>query len=152
SSRQCSGTCRSSSPNRSAAPITQTRSRSACGASGAVVMCHLSRTSLAPGWSWAVSRLAGGTVRRMKDRPLWVCPRCARTFANVNQTHTCAVLGDLERHFAGKAPEVRACFDRVLEVVRALGRVTVLPEKTRIALHVRMSFAAFTPRTRWLDG
>lgn len=30
--------------------------------------------------------------------------------------------------------------------------MTVLPEKTRIALQVRMSFAAFTPRNRWLDG
>ena len=28
----------------------------------------------------------------------------------------------------------------------------VLPERTRIALHVRMSFAAFLPRRRWLDG
>jgi hypothetical protein len=30
--------------------------------------------------------------------------------------------------------------------------VTVLPEKTRIALHVRMSFAAFVPRRHWLGG
>ena len=37
-------------------------------------------------------------------------------------------------------------------MVSALGPVTVLPEKTRIALHVRMSFAAFMPRRRWLDG
>lgn len=28
----------------------------------------------------------------------------------------------------------------------------MLPEKTRIALHVRMSFAAFTPKKHWLDG
>jgi hypothetical protein len=28
----------------------------------------------------------------------------------------------------------------------------VLPEKTRIALHVRMSFAAFMPRRHWLGG
>jgi len=30
--------------------------------------------------------------------------------------------------------------------------VTVLAEKTRIALHVRMSFAAFMPRRNWLNG
>jgi hypothetical protein len=36
--------------------------------------------------------------------------------------------------------------------VSALGPVEILPEKTRIALHVRMSFAAFVPRTSWLDG
>jgi hypothetical protein len=30
--------------------------------------------------------------------------------------------------------------------------VTVLPEKTRIALAARMSFAALMPRRRWVDG
>jgi hypothetical protein len=85
-------------------------------------------------------------------RPLWACPTCGRTFANRNQTHTCAALTDLDGHFVGKAPAVRAAFDRVVEVVSALGPVTVLPEQTRIALHVRMSFAAFRPRRRWLDG
>jgi hypothetical protein len=83
---------------------------------------------------------------------MWACPRCARTFANRNQTHTCAPLGDLDTHFAGVAPEVRATFDRVLAVVSERGPVTVLPEKTRIALHVRMSFAAFMPRKQWLNG
>jgi Domain of unknown function (DUF5655) len=85
-------------------------------------------------------------------RPLWACPRCGRTFANRNQTHTCAPPGDLDRHFAHAAPGVRATFDRVLAVVRQLGPVEVLPEKTRIALHVRMSFAAFMPRRHWLNG
>lgn len=84
--------------------------------------------------------------------PLWRCPRCGRTFANLHQTHTCAPLRDLDAHFAGAQPQVRVVFDRILEFVTRLGPVTVLPEKTRIALHVRMSFAAFTPRRRWLSG
>ena len=84
--------------------------------------------------------------------PLWVCPRCARAFANRNQTHTCAPLGDVDSHFAGSQPRVRETFDAVLEAVAALGPVTVLPERTRIALQVRMSFAAFVARRRWLDG
>jgi hypothetical protein len=86
------------------------------------------------------------------ERPLWTCPRCGRTFATLNQTHTCAALTDLDRHFAGKQPQVREAFDRAVSAVSALGPVQVLPEKTRIALHVRMSFAAFMPRIRWLDG
>jgi hypothetical protein len=80
---------------------------------------------------------------------LWTCPRCGRTFANRNQTHTCAPLGALEALFAGSDADVRRSFDRILS---ALGPVTVLPEKTRIALHVRMSFAAFQPRVHWLNG
>ena len=85
-------------------------------------------------------------------RAMWVCPRCARSFANQNQVHTCAELGDIDAHFAGTSPTVRATFDTVLSVVRELGPVDVLPERTRIALHVRMSFAAFMPRRHWLNG
>ena len=94
-------------------------------------------------WDRAPGSYRGGM------EPLWQCPRCGRQFANRNQTHTCAALGDLDRHFANTAPHVRETFDRVLD---AIGPVTVLPEKTRIALHVRMSFAAFTPRRQWLNG
>ncbi len=83
---------------------------------------------------------------------MWGCPRCGRTFANRNQSHACAPLGDLEQHFTRAAPEVRAIFDRVLAEVSAFGPVEVLAEKTRIALHVRMSFAAFMPRRHWLGG
>jgi len=85
-------------------------------------------------------------------RPMWACPECGRRFANRNQSHACAPLGTLDRHFAGASPAVRATFDRVLEAVGRLGPVEVLPEKTRIALHVRMSFAAFLPRRHWLAG
>ena len=85
-------------------------------------------------------------------RPLWECPRCGRSFAQRNQTHTCSALGDLDRHFAGREPQVRACFDAVLAAVRDIGPVTVLPERTRVALQVRMSFAAFVARRSWLDG
>lgn len=83
---------------------------------------------------------------------MWTCPHCGRTFANRNQTHRCAALGDLDAHFAGCDPAVRATFDALLAVVRACGPVAVLPEKTRIALHVRMSFAACQPRRHALDG
>ena len=54
--------------------------------------------------------------------------------------------------FAASDTVVRAALDQVLAVVSAFGPVHVLPEKTRIALHVRMSFAAFIPRRHWLSG
>jgi hypothetical protein len=93
-----------------------------------------------------------GMTTERPERGLWSCPRCGRTFASAGQVHTCARLGDLDSHFAHAAPAVRAAFDAVLDAVRALGPVEVLPQRTRIALHVRMSFAALVPRTRWLDG
>jgi hypothetical protein len=88
----------------------------------------------------------------MTARPaLWQCPECERRFANRNQSHACG-RHDLEHHFAGKPPEVRALFDAVVAELRALGPLTVLPEKTRIAFQVRISFAQLTPRRRWIDG
>jgi hypothetical protein len=85
-------------------------------------------------------------------QPLWRCASCGRTFATRNQTHTCAPLGTIDEHFTGCAYTVRETFDTVLAAVRQVGPVEVLPQRTRIALHVRMSFAAFVPRRRWLDG
>jgi hypothetical protein len=84
-------------------------------------------------------------------RPLWQCPTCGRRFANRNQSHACG-RHDLAHHFHGAEPLVRALYRKVLAATRAIGPVKVLPEKTRIAFQVRMSFAQVTPRRRWLDG
>ena len=82
---------------------------------------------------------------------MWTCPRCGRSFANRNQQHACGPL-DLDRHLAGRDPEVVAIFERLVELAERNGPVTVLPEKTRIAFQVRMSFAAFELRRHWVDG
>jgi hypothetical protein len=83
---------------------------------------------------------------------MWVCPDCGRRFANRNQTHTCAPLGSLEGHLAGKPEAIRQIVERVIALAERNGPMEVLPEKTRIALHARMSFAALQPRQSWVDG
>ncbi|HEV7921712.1 MAG TPA: DUF5655 domain-containing protein [Thermoanaerobaculia bacterium] len=85
-------------------------------------------------------------------KPLWSCPHCERTFANRNQTHSCGTVGALDAHFARRPPAVRELFDAFVARVRAIGPVTILPEKTRIAFHVRMSFAMVMPRHDALVG
>ena len=84
-------------------------------------------------------------------KPLWICPRCGRSFANRNQSHACGGA-DLEHHFAERPPEIRKLFHLFLAALEEIGPVTVLPQKTRIAFHVRMSFAQVTPRRWGLDG
>jgi len=86
-----------------------------------------------------------------RESPLWRCGECGREFANRNQSHACG-RHELESHFHGKPPEIRLLFDAVVAAVRTIGPVRILPEKTRIAFQVRMSFAQLTPRRRWLDG
>ena len=94
-------------------------------------------------------------MRRKREkrfaRPLWQCPKCKRRFANRNQSHFCGNY-DLESHLKGKPSEIRAIYDAVLKAIRLCGPVTVLPEKTRIAFQVRMSFAQLTTRSKWVDG
>jgi Domain of unknown function (DUF5655) len=72
---------------------------------------------------------------------MWRCPHCRRQFANRNQSHSCGRY-DLEAHFRGKPAEIRQLYDRFVSLVQSCGPVVILPEKTRVAFQVRMSFAA----------
>src|SRR5689334_11632396 len=82
---------------------------------------------------------------------MWRCGACGRRFANRNQTHFCGTV-NLASHFRGKPPETRRLYDAFVAKLRALGPVTVLSEKTRIAFQVRMSFAALMTRRGYLRG
>jgi hypothetical protein len=76
---------------------------------------------------------------------------CGRAFANRNQSHACGRHA-LEPHFEGRSAKVRAIYDAFLAMLEGFGPVTVLPEKTRIAFQVRMSFAQLTIRRDWVLG
>jgi hypothetical protein len=84
-------------------------------------------------------------------RPLWRCAVCKRLFANRHQSHACGRYR-LRDHFEGKPAEIREIYDRVRHMLRDIGPVRVLAEKTRIAFQVRMSFAQLTPRRQWVDA
>jgi hypothetical protein len=47
---------------------------------------------------------------------------------------------------------VRRLFDRFVAIAQRCGPVTVIPQRTRIAIQVRMRFAAFTPQKTALKG
>ena len=83
---------------------------------------------------------------------LWTCRKCGRRFANTNQTHTCARLHTIDHHFRDTPVETKRLYQAFRRALASVGPVRVLPEKTRIAFQVRMSFAQVTPRRRWLDG
>ena len=82
---------------------------------------------------------------------LWICQDCGRGFANRNQSHACG-RSDLDRHFAGKPALIRETFDAFVALFARIGPAEVLPQKTRIAFQVRMSFAQLTPKRGWIDG
>lgn len=94
--------------------------------------------------------MSGPSAR--KREPMWRCPQCGRRFANRNQSHSCGSRRALASHFKGKSADVRTIFAELVRIARKNGPVTVLAEKTRIAFHARMSFAAFVIRKNWIDG
>lgn len=86
------------------------------------------------------------------SRPsLWRCPRCGERFTTRNQWHSCGTF-DLEALFARSQPVVRRLYERFLAIVRECGPVTVIPQRSRIALQVRMRFAALMPQKSALKG
>lgn len=84
--------------------------------------------------------------------------RALRAYEHDRRAKTAALLKqgrarhDLAHHFRGKDPTIRLLFQTVRKAIAACGPVIVLPEETRIAFQVRMSFAQVTPRQHWLDG
>ncbi len=82
---------------------------------------------------------------------LWKCPKCGRLFANRNQSHFCSHY-TLRQRLAGRTPQAIALFREFANLVKRCGPVRVLPEKTRIAFQVRMSFAAVSLRRDRLVG
>jgi hypothetical protein len=100
------------------------------------------------------SAAAGHRSRRGAKRTrarMWRCPDCRRRFANKNQSHFCSNV-TLDSHFHGKPPQTRRLFDAFAAEVKKHGPVIILPEKTRIAFQVRMSFAALMTRRGYLRG
>src|SRR5215813_6786161 len=87
----------------------------------------------------------------MRSERLWRCAKCKRPFANVNQSHFCSSY-TLREHLAGKTPQAIKLFREFARLVKRCGRLRIIPEKTRIAFQVRMSFAAVSLRRDRLIG
>lgn len=88
---------------------------------------------------------------RKRKAALWRCPKCGESFTTKNQWHACGVF-DIEALFARSEPQVRQLFDRFVKVVKRCGPVKIIPQKSRIALQVRMRFAALMPQKQALKG
>lgn len=83
-------------------------------------------------------------------RPMWTCGRCGRSFANLNQTHSCVDLTASE-HLAGSSELAISIYEAVLEALEKCGEFRIHAQKTRIAFITRMSFAGVSVAERWVD-
>lgn len=70
----------------------------------------------------------------------WTCPACERAFRTRNQWHSC-VRHEVDDHFRGKAPAVRAIFDALVAATRDFGGVRVEAVKGSVQLAAASRFA-----------
>ncbi len=82
---------------------------------------------------------------------IWVCPECGAPFAAPNASHSCVRI-PLDERFVGAKPEVRASFDRLVELATVDIPIPVVAQKTRIVLAAPMRFLAVVVRRNRLDG
>lgn len=74
---------------------------------------------------------------------MWTCPNCGQTFTHTNQVHSC---GDkaLEDFFKGKSEHTLALFRHFVEAYQKIGKVTIHPTKSMIALAATTRIAYVT--------
>ena len=92
---------------------------------------------------------------------LWVCPRCGARLVSRNLWHSCVQV-TLEELFAKSDPAVLELARAYVSMLRSLGDVQVIPQKTRLVCVARVRFAGLSPRKdgflanfalhRWLDS
>jgi hypothetical protein len=77
---------------------------------------------------------------------MWICPRCGARLVTRNLWHSCGrfTLDDLFRGCDLSVLRVAKRFVRRL--LRSLGDVQIIPQKTRLVCIARVRFAGLTPR------
>lgn len=72
---------------------------------------------------------------------MWTCPRCRASFVTRNLSHSCVTMS--VREFFASRPKGGVILAKALiKEVRKLGPVKLHPVKTRIALMLKVRFAA----------
>jgi hypothetical protein len=84
-----------------------------------------------------------------KLKPLWRCPKCGARFVTKNMWHSCGRF-TLKELFARSDPNVLRVFKKFEQLIRSLGPVRMIPQKTRAVFQVRVRFASAYPRKSYL--
>jgi hypothetical protein len=78
-------------------------------------------------------------------RQMWACPRCGARLVTRNLWHSCGRF-TLEALFSGSDALVLPLAKRFVRMLRSLGDVQIIPQKTRLVCVARVRFAGLTPR------
>jgi hypothetical protein len=81
----------------------------------------------------------------MPDKDLWTCPDCGNTFVTANMWHSCGRFS-LDALFTRSEPQVLDLYRQFEDLVRSLGQIKVIPQKTRISFQAQVRFIGVYPR------
>ena len=87
----------------------------------------------------------GSQQASSKLPPLWVCPKCGARLVTRNLWHSCGRF-TLEDLFNDAQPGVLRIARKYVQMLRSLGDVQVIPQKTRLVCVARVRFAGLYPR------
>ena len=76
---------------------------------------------------------------------MWICPACGARLVTKNLRHSCGRF-TLEDLFGRSDPSVLRLAKQFLRMLRSLGHVQIVPQKTRLVCVARVRFAGLTPR------
>jgi hypothetical protein len=76
---------------------------------------------------------------------VWHCPTCGARLVSKNLWHSCG-RWTLEELFRSSPPAVLALARKYVAMLRSLGDVQVIPQKTRLVAVARVRFAGLKPR------
>ena len=80
-------------------------------------------------------------------REVWTCPKCGARLVTRNLWHSCGRF-TIDALFAKSDPDAFDLAKRFVRILRALGDVQIIPQKTRLVCVARVRFAGLTPRKR----
>ena len=82
---------------------------------------------------------------REKRRAVWRCPKCKARLVTRNMWHSCGRF-TLEALFRASTPRTLRLARKFVALLRELGDVQVLVQKTRLVCVARVRFAGLVPR------
>jgi hypothetical protein len=76
---------------------------------------------------------------------LWICPKCGARLVSRNLWHSCGTF-TLEDLFGSSDADALELARAYVDMLRSLGDVQILPQKSRLVAVARVRFAGLTPR------
>jgi len=80
----------------------------------------------------------------------WTCPACGRTFGRNLQGHLCVPVRTIDDFIAAQPEALRGIFLSVFDFVSQFEDVIIEPGDKYLMLKRSRTFAALTPRLRWV--